>query len=52
MEILWPEPSVGYDWLNVTGLVETVPIDALMIPHELMSVEQTVTDADPLTPAP
>ena len=46
-----PTATVGADWLKVTLVIpELVPMVTLMIPHEAISVVQTVTDDEPVVP--
>ena len=45
---LCPTDSVGVCWLKATGVVLEVPAVALIIPQDVMSVEQTVIAAEPL----
>lgn len=39
---------VGLDWLKETAEEAVLPIVTLIIPHEVISVEQTVIEAEPV----
>ena len=46
--VLCPTVTVGFDWLKDTAAVLAVPMVTLMIPHEFLSVVQTVIDDEPV----